>query len=418
MQSFKFFEEKNYQRNPQVLKCIDEKFSRINPESWEGYMFLGDTTYSLKLFFYRCQIENIIRSMINENRGQVIICDIGAGFNKFNRSNNALFTDKICSYALSAHLFTQPSNYYRIKNAELFNQAFEENIQFNLIVSSVTFVHFVDPIGALVDTYLKLKVGGVLIVDRFDVRGCGPYLDYIIRYLQDYGFNVSGNVSGETIESFIIKKTLNKPVLTLPILFKEINEGMVVYQPNSNLKKYSSLMNINQDYLHAGVQVIEKMVQNKSRMQACMECHCLEELLESPRYHSLNLQQKNLMLLYINSRETVDINLLMNHLYHQLRNHGGGYFCYRMLVSGECNLLFSLSSCAGFRALSCDVKRDLIKYAAILDIVDYGKHEFNTEYLQKSGLPANEFVAEKSSLYPTDILDFSDAVAGNFQNSY
>lgn len=111
-----------------------------------------------------------------------------------------------------------PDEQYIVGNIENLDQIPSlKGRAFDFIVSSLTFMHFSDPIGALCQTYEFLKPNGLFLTNGFQMQGLTT--DQLSESLKTYKIKMIRDDSPECPSRFIlrIKKTISH--LELPISY-------------------------------------------------------------------------------------------------------------------------------------------------------------------------------------------------------
>lgn len=103
----------------------------------------------------------------------------------------------------------------------------------DVIVNNITIRHFVDPRGAIAQTYEALKPNGILAIDIFHLRGLEESFPSIITLLQNQGYKI---VAGDSLDMKLqlqpgtygrvpnngtIKDSVNPLMTTLQTFYKQ-----------------------------------------------------------------------------------------------------------------------------------------------------------------------------------------------------
>jgi SAM-dependent methyltransferase len=146
---------------------------------------------------------------------------------------------------------------YITGNCEFLNEIVElKDKKFDIIFSLNTFFHLNDPLGALILAYDKLKLGGLLVVDKFYLPGLEAQQGAIMDYLHNAGhyifthvtYGVNWDIPSKQrhfCQNFILRKT-DLP-LEFPVTYAEIEPGNPIKykaDPKKYLKKIITISNI------------------------------------------------------------------------------------------------------------------------------------------------------------------------------
>lgn len=195
-------------RGSDLRQAIERNFSAIAAAKGQEFIFRGDS----RKYDFNDVIgtDTILKNLQKGSR----ILDIGAG--------KGIFVDHACEMGMDAEGISagdiqSVTDKVTTKNAELLDQYYPEN-SFDVIVSAVTFVHFVDPAGALILAYRALKPGGSLYIDLVKLYGLEEYYGIIVEYLKNH-YQITADYTQDGIEGLIITKT--KAELELPIAYSD-----------------------------------------------------------------------------------------------------------------------------------------------------------------------------------------------------
>jgi ubiquinone/menaquinone biosynthesis C-methylase UbiE len=169
---------------------INESFTKASTRD-RAYLYTSAEFYRFSLGNLALDSTQILQHRVsNPNQTEpVLVCDIGAGDFSFGKVNDEKYQGKVVTYGISATDLREskesksPSSHYIKGNAEYLTSLVGEN-KFDFIFSGVTFVHFVDPLGSLIEAYKALKPGGTLFIDELPTQGCGDQTNRLLNYLE------------------------------------------------------------------------------------------------------------------------------------------------------------------------------------------------------------------------------------------
>ena len=253
----------------------------------------------------------------NADKDEIIsVLDVGAGDFSFKSANDKRYNGRVVTYGISAHdnfrssERRQSNEHHTFNNAEYLAEIYPAN-KFDFIFSFRTFIHFVDPVGAIVEAYKILKPGGVLLVDEFYIPGCEKYGESILLYLKQQGYAIVTDNSHHTIKNFIIKKTEDKPELLFPVEFHKMAHSKqsgdyVKYKPSPQLKVFhDSKPDIDSFAYEKGRQHVMSQIQRKAENNIINNNASLSALFADEQYQSLDSSSQYLCILGVVAK-TVD----------------------------------------------------------------------------------------------------------------
>lgn len=220
----------------QIAKTIQQEFKDLQIAG-ARYGFNGekdDYMYKFKDF----TAINMVNSLIKRNRKKISVLDIGCGKGELLKKLNTDFPSQVETYGVNA--FDYKIFDYKIDNDkygivvadahDLSKIPKFKDINFDLIVTRLTFIHLIHPLQALEQAYSKLAIGGYLICDRlvfypFDVSKHF----FLMTYLKAQGYKLAtlfmdylgfsrGPMDILRNGLFIIQKTHDMPTLKFPII--------------------------------------------------------------------------------------------------------------------------------------------------------------------------------------------------------
>lgn len=311
-------------RRPESLvRAMNENFEHVCEIAGGNYLFVGEINSSYHLTingFLFLDTNTIIRQFIT-TESPITVCDIGAGAFGFERNNVAMFGDEVRNVGISATSFGAVESPNRLigYNAEFLSRIVGKN-RFDLIFSRLTFVHFVDAIGSIIEAYKTLKPGGILIIDKFYIPGCNNCIPHLIPYLASQGYLVTGSAYmgvSNKLQCLIIKKTSDKPELLMPFHYGEFDEKSqrVSYLPSAQFKAYCISHNsrIYHDY-HQGIELIKSLYMQGDIANIVNECRDINDLFNHPHYALLGKNDKFFTILLVVGKSSNSISSMMMHI--------------------------------------------------------------------------------------------------------
>lgn len=390
------------QRPAYLTEAIQNDFDKVIESSGMGYLFVGEliSGYHFPVSGYlRIDSDEVIAHAIQAH-SSIVVCDIGAGAFGFEKNNKLLFGDNVKNYGITATNFgsLQANNRVVGKNAEYLSQVFGVN-RFDFCFSRLTFVHLVDSVGSLIEAYKTLKTGGMLIVDYFYLSGCNKYIPHLIPYLTSQGYLVSGHAHigyTDQLQSFIIKKTANKPELTMPFLYGELNDikSRVSYSPTPEFKLYClrNKKSLLREY-QAGCQLLTDSLRDNERLRVVIEdCVDIVDLFSHPHYALLEKRERYQAILTVVAKSVESVNAICALSAERAEVCVPYHTFYRKLhdsinstefYSGLC----VLSRDGAFRQLSIEDQKLLIEHHAAMDVIKLYQAKKIENALRKMGIP-------------------------------
>ncbi|GEM_PF-2948486 len=302
-----------YSKRPSHFeKEIQKKFDAI-PRIKGGYVWTGNSNYS---FHFDNELSLHTQAILKTapQQGSIQTLDIGTSDGSFILTNDSSLKESPITSGQSSHVYgisatdersskqPIPDEKYILGNAENLTQTLSKpdtlaSLKFNYIFSHKTFLHFVDPLGALVQAYDKLVPGGILVVDEFSVPGCGDCLQDIVKHLRNEGHCLAvsyNNMTGK-IEQFCIMKT-DIP-LKFPVTY---HDSKLEYQAGQELK-------LDQ---HTPFEKIKLQINplagilDELGLKTMRDKHTsLPDLLKSAEYRELTENQQIYLILFVVAKE-------------------------------------------------------------------------------------------------------------------
>lgn len=310
-----FTNENKYKRTAEANLAIDESFNHLLTLNEEAYIRKGNPSYGFAMRGISLDTDAILDTKTKEmdtNNLPITVLDIGAGDFTFKLVNDRKYQGKVLTYGISASdrlLLPQhrvKDEYHVFGNAEYLSSKIYGKDQFDLIFSATTFVHFIDPIGSIIEAYNALKPGGVLVIDQFSLPGCGKYASHLVSYLKQQGYTVTSDVcTSSTITNFVIQKTADKPELIFPLEFDGTDDSnkthkVVKYKPNSALKEYyQKNPDLKSEEYEKGRRWIRNEVEKKLPANILNQCNSLPALFANAEYQKLKSELQYLCILAV-----------------------------------------------------------------------------------------------------------------------
>ncbi len=312
-----FGASQTYQRPSEADPAIDALYQSTVTDTGEksrSYLFTGNETYGIAIDKISTNSKIILDQTVKTTPTEleehpITALDVGAGDFQFVSSIQKQYKGKVRAYGIAANDNYRKKNnrvtdeFHRIANAEYLSKAFGEN-QFDFIFSHATYMHLCDPIGSIIEAYKTLKPGGILLIDKFNVRGCEQWTRNIICYLKDMGYEVIAGSCHQEINNFVIKKPADnsKPNLVFPVLYDGISSGgYVQYKPNPELLKVNRQYDEAKRQYTDGCKIALEEAQkiNKNLLE---RCQTLPELFLDPEYLNYNDSIKRSFILAVTAK--------------------------------------------------------------------------------------------------------------------
>ncbi len=233
-------------RPAEIESLINEKFvvnaslSRTNPDAPNHHY----RSFGKKEYAYRGKYHTISSTLLflaySKLKKQFDVLDIGTGNGDLLHFINRRFPH-IQAIGLSAREMREnthiPDHQYILGNAEnLMKVSFINIKKFACIVSFNTFLHFLDPLGAIIEAYETLEDGGILMIDNFSLPGLKDLGERLFSYLRSQGYQVdSSGAYDYDIGCIFIRKTI--PHLIFPVSYA-FNDGAFLYTADQELLNF------------------------------------------------------------------------------------------------------------------------------------------------------------------------------------
>lgn len=176
---------------------------------------------------------------------QFDLLDIGTGVGAVLNSYRDDF--KINATGISLHKYKKADENYIIGDAHNLDKLLRKNKKFDLILGFKVYMHMVDPWGALVSAYDKLKSGGFLIIDTIPLE-CNTEVCSILNFLKEQKVELyasrlqqrNSHFGQNALNMLILKKTTES--LNLPLQYQEQLSGI------TECAQYESTINFNYSF--------------------------------------------------------------------------------------------------------------------------------------------------------------------------
>lgn len=238
-------------RTPEIDRAIDFAYKKLESSPKRGYLFTGSDTYD----FGFCEISSdvLIKRLIEKKVSGSLplsILDIGSGYGNFLKYVDKTFNNngkKVEVNGLNGPDFSDTVENLKplrcqIGNAEELLSYYPPN-SLDLIVSAMTFLHLVDPLGTIAQAYETLRHGGVMFIEGpFCLTGLDDLPSFFAQLREtgyevfiDYNYSLKGNdLLPNEVKSLFLRKT--HPSFKLPVIYRGVtdNENKVpraVYSP-------------------------------------------------------------------------------------------------------------------------------------------------------------------------------------------
>jgi len=411
------------QRPPALQAAINDEFAIIKQLKGDGYISTGDRASCYGFVFYgmhRLDSDMVLDKAVEQGKC-LTVCDVGAGAFGFERHNLSRYGEKVINVGITATSFGTDSSTAHVigQNAEYLSSVFTPE-QFDFIFSRLTYIHLVDPVGAIIEAYKTLKPGGKLFIDSFYIRGCERYLSAILDHLKEQGYRVSGLCEKEYLYAeevarmvnFIIQKTPEKPELVFPVSYGEIDRYYRVhYHPGSVLLQASPVAENLSLLYQKGMNIIEAKIQEKCKhADLILQCRQLPELFANPVFQTLDKLQKYLLILGLVAAMNKDYANIQARSEQEAQNnklYDMAYFC--QVKSFTFEIYYSQLCCLQYRdmfkQLSTQQQIMLLEHVAASNIIRFARADINQQELMQSGLSFSEIPIDRI-FNDDDVLTF------------
>lgn len=401
----------NPSKRPATLSAaMTEDFKRTCDIDGASYLFVGELMagYSIPVNGYLCiNSSEIIGQLIAKN-APLTVCDIGAGAFGFEKNNAREFGDKVINYGISATSFGASLTENRCigQNAEYLSEVFGEN-RFDLCFSRLTFVHFVDPIGSIIEAYKTLKPNGILFIDYFYVTGCEAYLPHLIPYLTELGYHVSGSAflgKDNKLQSFIIQKTIDKPELQMPFHYYGYDEKLQRerYLPSKEFNTYCVQHNSHMfHHYRDGVNLLKTLNTDADFKAMIEDCCDLPGLFNHSNYELLNKEGRYFAILQVVGKSInsvadliirYELRVKQNKIFASIDKRLPNLVNTTEFYSGLCYLATDDS----FLSLSVEDQQLIVEYHAVFDIVELQQAALIRAACERMGITLHEVEGSRS----------------------
>lgn len=401
-----------------LVAAMNRDFEETRKSGGAAYLFIGDTVtgYSLTVNGHLYVDTSAIINQSLAYEETVAVCDIGAGAFGFEKNNKRLFGDRVINYGITATSFgAEPAeNRYVGYNAECLSRVFGKN-RFDLCFSRLTFVHFVDQIGSIIEAYKTLKVNGILFIDYFYITGCKDYIPHLISYLSSQGYLVTGSAylgSSNKLQSFIIKKTIDKPILEMPFHYNSFDEKSqrVSYLPSAQFKAYCIQRNSHMFHSYRdGAALLSALEMNDAFKSMITDSDNLTDLFNHPHYQLADKEGRYVAILQIVSKTVHSVAELILKVNNRVKENDNFKSMYNRLFdlvnttefySGLCCLARDES----FTRLSIEDQQLIIEYLVVFDIVEYQQASLIKRTCVQMGISLGEVRGDRSYNGPDELL--------------
>lgn len=404
-----------YKRPDKAKILIDENFKQVSgPNMGNGYIFTGSPEYSFTVNNIKVH-SGLLAKKINilDEENPIVVLDIGAGDFSFKHNNDQLYGRKVITYGIAANDSFRRTDlkiddeFHQFANAEYLSEIYGKD-KFDFIFSCRTFIHFIDPVGSIIEAYKTLKLGGILLIDDFFIPGCERYTQSILHYLKQQGYLLVTSNSLHNINNFMIKKTDDKPELLFPVKFDAENQSddVIHYQPTTELVNFHDNRRSTTSLAYQqGCKFIFNTMHDSSHTMID-SINDLPSLFANATYQSLETQHQYLSILAIVAKimEYRCLSTLCKEaksVDHHSRYTDNFSRLYSEIKAANQSLLYSLSSHPRFQfyhgtqsnlstTSANEQQLRIIQVAAMHDIIRMGKKEVTKKELDKMGLPYTE----------------------------
>jgi len=376
-----------YQRPDEVKTVIKEEFSKLL-EQENGYVFTGQTEHVIRTNDVTIYDDHLIKDKIEKkeaNTPPVTILDIGSGDFSYLDAKEEKFHDQVEVFGIAVDQKLMPlklkekardNPHYTFQNAEFLSSHYPHT-QFDFIFSQMTFRHFIDPVGSLIEAYKILKPNGILIVDQFAIPGCENYLLEIIDDLRLRGFKIliAETDSHPQIVNFMIQKTEQTPDLTMPVNFLWARGDKVYYKPSERLEKiYETARDerliLNELYNQGSTLIADELTAN-NLMPLVTAHESLASLFSDQDFGKLNADKQYFVILGLTAKLVRDYQEMPENF---SPRSNAAYLLKSLDDAIGQGAIFPLTCHPFFSKLDTQEQHKLLLVAAMKEIVMHAKH--------------------------------------------
>ncbi len=237
-------------RPESILRAID--YNERQAETLLGmYVFTGDTPYYCSTgksvldvtgrLPPQINIEKLISILsrrIHASEGQFDLLDIGTARGGILSHYREQFN--INAIGISLHKYRDEDENYIVGDAHNLDKLLRADQKFDLILGFKVYMHMVDPWGALISAYSRLKPNGFLIADAIPLRS-NIQVGFILNFLKENGVELYANNTffSNELNVLILKKTTES--LRLPLNY----QGELI---EKSFAEYKSTITYNSQY--------------------------------------------------------------------------------------------------------------------------------------------------------------------------
>jgi SAM-dependent methyltransferase len=223
------------QRPPKVKEAIEERYASASEGRWRGYSRQGEARQPHLIGHAEVSTDEIIEALRRRTPSRPVeILDIGTGYGGFLKHTQKKFGQGVALHGLNAPDFASRKQRlsqfnHQIGNAENLRDIYPSE-SFDLVVSSATVLHLVDPLGAITQMYEALKPDGILAIDGdFRPLGVQEKFPALIKWLNSQGYPAAADfkyqLDGESlrvkgVKTLVVRKT--HPSLRLPVKYEGV----------------------------------------------------------------------------------------------------------------------------------------------------------------------------------------------------
>ncbi len=156
-----------------------------------------------------------------------VVLDIGSGiYGGVPRNLREKF--EIEAFGILGPTDVKLPDYLHVADAHFLSQEQRfSSIEFDFIFSNMAFLHFFNPIQALQEAYLKLKTGGILLVNQLIIPGLSSVdFSLMLEDMKKQGYKITylarSGIPYMDLSTFVIQKIDSKPTLSFPLEITDI----------------------------------------------------------------------------------------------------------------------------------------------------------------------------------------------------
>lgn len=389
-------------RSPTVLCRLKSEYDAV-PQ--QNYVYRGESaSYGYTINGRTFTTDTLIESQLKQYKQQsphqlpMRVLDLGPALGRTLNSINQKYPGRVECHGLDAQEPPRDNPLYHQGNVEdlsylafpssAYQNPLSSSLKFQVIFTSMLFMHLVDPAGALIQAFDRLEENGILVTDHFSLPGYEGYVSNMIDFLRQQGHVIIADTLFNGITGFIIQKTSADQKLNLSLVsfLDNVDRERMRYTPIHECLKPD---NYKGPALERAQNVIFAQIQKLNIVPIIDEFKDLISLINSQAYKDLSIQEKYFALLGVAVKNfTLNPKVFcdLENLTHKIKIPGI-QDCLRVLDRQPLIGLFDLDRPNNFpfRVLELDQKLSVVKYVLYRDIAHLGRREIERDILSQMG---------------------------------